>query len=387
MEMESNKIFDILIVGSGLSGAVIARESAEKGKKVLILERRDHTGGNMHDHVNDAGILVHDYGPHTFHTNDQKLINYMCRFAKWQEYRLTCGAKINGQFTPTPFNFATIDTFFSKDKADEIKLALGREYPGKSMVSILKLLDSSITCIREYARFLYDNDYSLYTAKQWGISPTEIDPSVLERVPVRLNYDTGYFEDAYQVMPEISYNDFFHSLLDHPNIMVKLRVDANDDISFKKNKMFFGGEVLQKPVVYTGAIDELFTYKHGRLPYRSLHFEWVIEEKESFQEAPVVAYPQAEEYTRITEYTKLPLQKVGNRTAYAVEFPVDYQKRDSAEPYYPVITAASQEIYMRYREEVLRYPNLYVCGRLGDFRYYNMDQALKRALCVAGEIF
>ena len=381
------KDFDILIVGCGLSGSVIARQSAEKGKRVLVLERREHIGGNMRDHINDAGILVHDYGPHTFHTNDKSLYEYIVRFGEWNDYKLTCGAVIDGRFTPTPFNFTTVDMFFDKKQANEIKKTLKDTYFPKKMVSILELLENSETSIREYAQFLYDKDYSLYTAKQWGISPGEIDPSVLKRVPVRLNYDVGYFEDIYQVMPKDSYNVFFRGLLNHPNIRINTGVDANRYISFDKKNILFKDKIFQKPLVYTGAIDELFQWKYGKLPYRSLYFRWRTEERSSFQDAPVVAYPQAEGYTRITEYTKLPLQQVGNMTTYAVEFPIPYQKKNAVEPYYPVLTKESQEIHKQYMKEASRYQNLYVCGRLGDFKYYNMDQALERALKKADDIF
>lgn len=374
--------YDVIVVGCGLSGAVAARELADRGKKVLILERRNHIGGNMYDYANEDGILVHKYGPHTFHTKNRALYDYMCKYAEWEEYHLTCGAEINGKYTPTPFNFQTIDDFFDPEKAAAIKNAIKTEYPNQDFATVVELLNHKNDLIREYAQFLFDNDYSLYTAKQWGVSPKEIDPSVLKRVPVRFNYNIGYFDDDYQVMPKISFTAFFENLLNHPNIKVQLDTDAKKVISLDEEKqcILVNQKVFSGTVVYTGPIDELFNCKFGKLPYRSLRFEWKTENLKSFQDAPVVAYPQAEGFTRITEYTKLPYQDVGDKTSYAVEYSVQYEEGKTNEPYYPVLTEESQAMYAKYKSEAESYKNLICCGRLGDFKYYNMDQALDRVL-------
>ncbi len=300
---------DVLVVGCGLSGAVIARFLAEeRDKKVVVFERRNHIGGNMYDFRDEAGILVHLYGPHTFHTNEKYLFEYMQRFAGWGEYHLTCGAEINGKFTPTPFNFQTIEDFFSPDEARKIKEEIYREYGERPQATVVEMLESKNCTVRNYAQFLFDNDYKLYTAKQWGISPDAIDVSVLKRVPVEFSYRVGYFHDKYQFMPETSYTDFFNKLLAHKNIEVKLETEALDFISLdtEKRGLFYKGEKWDKPLIYTGAIDELLGGKYGKLPYRSLKFDWKTLGMDSYQSAPVVAYPQAEGYTRITEYKKLP---------------------------------------------------------------------------------
>ncbi len=383
-----NNNFDILVVGCGLTGSVIARELAEKGNKVLIIERRDHIGGNMYDYVNENGVLVQQYGPHIFHTKKRELYNYICKYAEWQNYKLTCGAVINGKYTPTPFNFKTIDDFFDTEKAAKIKDAIKTEYPNQEFAPVLELLNHKNPVIREYAEFLFNNDYAPYTAKQWGIKPEEIDPSVLRRVPVRFNYETGYFDDEFQVMPKTSFTDFFKNILNHPNIEFKLGTDAKSWIELKdeSKEIFVNGEKFEGKVIYTGAIDELFGCKYGKLPYRSLRFEWETENKKSFQDAPVVAYPQEKDFTRITEYTKLPEQDVGEKTVYAVEYPLPYKAGEDNEPYYPVPTEESQTIYEKYRKEADSIPNLLVCGRLGDFKYYNMDNALEVALKIIKNI-
>lgn len=377
---------DCLIVGCGLSGSVIARALAEQGKKVVIWERRNHIGGNMYDYTDSYGLLVQKYGPHTFHTQKKELFDYMCRYEKWEQYQLCCGAVWDNTYTPTPFNFTTIDTFYPKDKAEVLKAKLTKAFEGRRTVTVLEVLQHSDSDIRGYAEFLFEKDYAPYTAKQWGVSPNEIDPSVLKRVPLRFSYDVGYFEDKYQVMPQHSFTYFFENLLDHFNIKVELGIEALDRLSVQNDKIYIDGHETNIIVVYTGALDELFQGIYGKLPYRSLRFEWKHENIESFQEAAVIAYPQEEGFTRITEYSKLPVQK-GKGTTYAVEYPAVYCNGQQTEPYYPVLTEESQRQYAQYQALADRIPNLICCGRLADFKYYNMDQALERALDVCNKKF
>lgn len=377
---------DYLVIGCGLSGSVIARHLAERGKKVTIWERRDHIGGNMFDYVDEHGFLVQKYGPHTFHTKHKELFDYMCRFEKWNDNKLICGAVWDGKYTPTPFNFTTIDTFYPSEQAERLKEKLTQTFAGRETATVVEVLEHPDPDIRAYAEFLFQNDYAPYTAKQWGMSPEQIDPSVLKRVPLRFSYTDGYFDDDYEVMPAHSFTHFFENLLDHPNITVQLGVEALERLEVREDKLFIDGEPVRFPVIYTGALDELFGCVHGRLPYRSLRFEWKHSEADSFQPAPVVAYPQEAGFTRITEYKKLPAQdKPGS--SYAVEYPLPYKEGERLEPYYPVLTADSQKQYELYREAAERVPNLICCGRLADFRYYNMDQALERALTVCRERF
>lgn len=374
-----------LVIGCGLSGAVIARELAEREYNVIVLERRSHIGGNMYDHVDEHGIRVHDYGPHTFHTKKKELFDYICCYSVWDDYKLTCGAEINGICTPTPFNFQTIDDFYDKQRAERIKKAIKEEFPGKETATVVEALESENTFIHEYAQFLFDNDYSLYSAKQWGVSPSEIDSSILRRVPLRFNYDVGYFEDEYQAMPHDGYVAFFNRLLDHGNISVELNVDALQRIRIVENKIVYDGKIIDYPVIYTGPLDELFEHQYGELPYRSLRFKWVYENIDSKQNMPVVAYPQAPDFVRIIEYKKLPFQNVKG-TTYEIEYSLPYMPGTKNEPYYPLLTDESQKLYGKYLKLLQLIPNIYVCGRLGDFKYYNMDQALERALTVCNEI-
>ena len=375
----------VIIVGCGLCGGVIARQCAEAGLDVTILEKRNHIAGNLYDYVDDHGILIHKYGPHTFHTNKKHIYDFIKKFSVWQPYKLECGAVINGICTPTPFNFQTIDDFFSPEKAEIIKNHIKESFDEQKTATVLDLLNHSDPVIREYANFLFDNDYSLYTAKQWGISPSKVDPSILKRVPIRFDYSRGYFDDTYQLMPKISYFEFFKSLLNHPNIHVRLNFNAKQAIKIRNQIIYYNDVVLDCPLVYTGPIDELFDYVKGELPYRSLRFDFIHENIESKQDMPVVAYPQEPSYTRITEYKKLPVQNCQG-TTYAVEYPLQYKSGTDNEPYYPLLTNESMANYSQYLDLSKQFSNLYLCGRLADFKYYNMDQAIEAALMTATQL-
>lgn len=369
-----------IVVGSGIVGAVLAHELAEKGQKVEIWEKRDHIGGNLYDYTDEHGIHVHRYGPHIFHTNSESVWEYVNRFCEFEKYNLVCGAVLDGKCVPTTFDFTSVDTFFP-DEADIIKEHIKSSYGSKTSATVLELLNSQDKYIKKFAQFLYDKDYAPYTAKQWGIAPEEVDKDIFKRVPIMLSYGSGYFTDKYQAMPKTGYMELINNLVDHVNIEVKTKTDALNHISINasNNQLLIDGEETQAFVYYTGPLDELFNCRFGRLPYRSLKFEWKYDEIDSFQEMPVVAYPQAEEYTRITEYKKLPYQNVIG-TTYAVEYPIPYEEGTAVEPYYPVLTDQSKELYRIYRDMAEQIQNLVCCGRLADFKYYNMDQAIEMAL-------
>ncbi|HHV10269.1 MAG TPA: UDP-galactopyranose mutase [Clostridiales bacterium] len=374
---------DCIVIGCGFAGSVIARHLAEKNKKVLIIERRNHIAGNMYDFRDENGILVQKYGPHTFHTTNKKLYDYINRFAEWVPFELKCMTYIDGKFTPTPFNFQTIDDYYTFEEAYLLKKRIKEYYNGQDKTTIVEMLDCEDETIRSYAQFLYDKDYSLYTAKQWGISPKDIDISVLKRVPVRLSYKNGYFDDEYQVMPKISFVNFFENILSHPNIEIRLNTEAKDVLEINTNSKFvkFDGKQVDIPVIYTGALDQLLDYKYGELPYRSLRFEYHTINMTSYQEAPVVAYPQEKEFTRITEYTKLPVQ-MKNITKIAIEYPLQHNLAEKTEPYYPILTDNSIGEFGKYRADLSDIENLFLCGRLADFKYYNMDQILEKAMAM-----
>ena len=366
---------DYIVIGAGLSGSVISRKLAEDGKRVLIIERRPNIGGNLYDEKWPNGVVVQRYGPHTFHTNDIRVAEFVQRFATFNDYRLKCMALLDETLTPSPFNFQTIDQFWSKEKAQELKEKLTSQYPSLK-ATVLELLQHEDPDIRSFASFLFEKDYSLYTSKQWGIGPDEVDPSVLRRVPVEFSYRDEYFRDAFQGVPEHGFTSFIESMLDHPNIEVRLNIDAKEHLRVVGDTIYYD-DLKGATIIYTGELDRLFDYCHGRLPYRSLRFEYETHQG-SYQPVAIVAYPSHEyAFTRITEYTKLPYQNT-QETVIAKEYPLAYD--GSSEPYYPIPTSASEQQYTQYAEKAQKIKNLLLLGRLAEFKYLNMDQAISRAL-------
>ena len=381
--------YDILIVGCGFVGSAAAYLAAKGGKRVLVLERRTHIAGNMYDETDpETGILVQRYGPHSFHTDSERAYDFVTSAGEWYPFTLTARVEMLGKSVPSPFNFTTIETFFEPRKAHAIKKRIIDVYRYAAKTTIVDLLKSDDSLIKEYADFLFENDYRPYTIKQWSIKPEELDISVLSRVPVRFDYIDRYFDDRYQMMPEGGFTVFFEKLLASPLIDVELGCDALLHLAVDKatGHMIFDGEKINIPVVYTGAADELFGCCYGKLSYRSLWFEYRTYDTDSFQDAPGVAHPAAEGYTRITEFTKLPPQDGRGKTIAAYEYPEAYGSEKGKEPYYPVLTAESKKMYERYEGLAKTVENLYLGGRLADFKYYNMDQAVLRALDIYEEI-
>lgn len=370
-----------LIVGSGIVGCVIARELAEKGAHVVVWEKRNHLGGNLYDCTDEHGIHVHLYGPHIFHTNLEKIWEYVNKYCEFKDYDLVCGSVIDGKCVPTSFDFLSVDTFFPQE-AEIIKDHIKETFGNRKSASVLEMLESDDEYVKKFAQFLFDKDYAPYTAKQWGVDPNRIDRKIFNRVPVLFSYGSKYFDDIHQALPVKGYTELIYNLLNHGNITVKTNIDALDYLGIESRRITVENEAKDITIVYTGPLDELFGCCFGKLPYRSLRFKWVYEDKDSYQDMPVVAYPVAVGYTRITEYKKLPYQNIKG-TSYAVEYPVPYKKGENAEPYYPVLTEESQMLYKKYVSLAEKIENLVYCGRLADFKYYNMDNAIQRALCVA----
>lgn len=381
--------YDLIVVGCGFAGSTIAYLAAQKGKRVLIYEKRAHIAGNMYDEFNDEGILVQKYGPHSFHTNKKEVYDFITSIGEWYTYILRARVLIDGRYTPSPFNFKTIDDYYDMEKAEMLKKHLLEYYDNADKVTIVEMLEANDPLIKEYAELLFEKDYRPYTAKQWGIDPNDLDISVLRRVPVRLTYVDRYFDDKWQVMPKGGFTEFFKKMLDNENIHIRLNCDILEHLKLDEinKKILIDGEELNVPLVYTGAIDELFNLKYGKLPYRSLYFDFKTLDIEGYQETPGVAYPMAEGYTRITEYTKIPVQNVKGKTTIAIEYPVPYGSEKGKEAYYPILTNESQRMYKKYEDEVKKYPNLFLCGRLADFKYYNMDDVIQRAFDIFRNIF
>ncbi len=379
--------YDIIIVGSGFAGSTIAYKAAKAGKKVLVIEKRNHIAGNMYDYMDENGLLIQKYGIHSFHTNSEDVYKFIQEIGNWKDYTLKARVIIDGKATPSPFNLKTVDDFFSSAKAEEIKKHMKMVYGEQKKTTIVEMLYSDDEVIREYAEFLFEKDYKPYTVKQWNIEPDELDVSILKRVPVRLDYTDAYFDDKYQLIPENGFTEIFENMLLNPLIEVRTSCDALKLIQIKDNNIYFEGEHVSVPIVYTGAIDELFNYKYGKLPYRSLYFDYQTFNMDSYQETPGVVYPIGKDFTRITEFKKLSFNPPSDVTTVAFEYSVEYESENGKEAYYPVLTEKSNEAYRQYLGLSENISNLYLCGRLADFKYYNMDNVIERALEVYDCIF
>ncbi len=378
--------YDVIIVGSGFAGSILARELAEVGKRILVLEKRAHVAGNMYDEVNKDGILIQRYGPHSFHTNDSEVYEYVTQYCEMKPYRLSYRAIVKGQPVPCPFNFTAIRMLYEAQAAEELIDRLKKQFPGQEKVAIFELLECEDAIIREYAEMLFEEDFRPYTAKQWGMKPENVDPSIIRRVPVLLNERDSYFDDTYECHPVGGYTTIFRRMLDHPLITVEMEIDALPRIQFhdEKGMVSFDGHS-NIHLIYTGAIDELFECRFGPLPYRSLFFEWETHNQDSYQETAIVAHPKDADFTRITEFTKLPIQHVPGKTVIAKEYSFAYDKHAEKgnEPYYPIGGPVNNELRDRYLQLAKQYRNLTTVGRLADYKYYNMEDVVRRALDVA----
>lgn len=381
--------FDILIIGCGFSGAVAARWLADTGKRVLILEKRNHIAGNMFDYIDGNGVLVHKYGPHIFHTNNKKVFDFLRRFSDFFPYEHRVIGKIDGHLVPIPFNFKSADLLFGQEKSEKIKDALKNKFGARERVSVSELLSSEGE-IRSVGEYVFEKVFLHYTAKQWGMPAEQVDKSVLSRVPVVIGDDDRYFSDDFQFMPSNGYTKLFENLLASENITVKLCFDAQNvvKVNAASGTVEVGGVFFSKPIIWTAPADELFGCIYGRLPYRSLYLKTEQFEKTWFQPAAVVNYPNEEEFTRITEFKHMTGQRIDNATTIMKEYPMQYDP-DAAEgniPYYPIVGEKNQKLYEKYAALAAKIPNLHLCGRLAQYRYYNMDAAVAEALSLAEKL-
>ncbi len=352
-----------LIIGAGISGAVLARMLAEKGQKVLLIERRNHIAGNCYDYFDENGICVHKYGPHIFRTDSEAVWQFLSRFSAWHKYSHKVRACIDGKEVPIPFNFTAIDTLFDEQKAKIFKEKLINIYGENKKVPILELKQSKDSALKELAAYIYEKVFYHYTLKQWGFKPEELVGDALARVPVYTSYYDGYFTEKYQAIPAQGYTKIFENLLKHQNIEVRLNTDFKDLKNVKYENLF-----------YSGAIDEFFDYKLGPLPYRSLNFEFKTLNKAQFQSAAVVNYTGKESWTRITEFKHF-LSKESAKTTIAYEYPAAFEIGKN-ERYYPIPKTENEDLYKKYLALAQKEKNIYFIGRLGGYKYYSMQSAV-----------
>ena len=379
--------FDCLVIGAGYAGSVAAREMAERGgRRVLVLERRGHVGGNAYDCLDEHGILIHKYGPHIFHTSERRVFDYLSRFTGWRDYQHRVVANVHGRFLPVPFNLTSLHMAFPEEKAARLEDKLLSAYSANARVTILSLRENTDPELREVADYVYENVFVHYTMKQWGQLPEEIDPATTARVPILLSRDDRYFQDPYQGMPLEGYTPLFQRMLDHPRITVELGVDARERMALEDGVIRLDGEPFAGPVIYTGEVDELFSFRFGHLPYRTLDFDFETLEVDRFQPTATVNYTVSEDYTRITEYKQLTGQVVPGRTTIMKEYSRAYTGSPGEIPYYAVISPENNALYGRYRDLAGGFSNLHLLGRLAEYKYYNMDAIALRALTLCDGI-
>jgi UDP-galactopyranose mutase len=358
-------MYDALIVGAGFAGSVSAQILAQKGFKVLVLEERDHIGGNCYDELVN-GVLVHRYGPHLFHTSDEEVWEFLSQFTKWTSYEHHVKAHIDGLNVPIPFNFNSICKLFEPNKADELIKRLLKYYKLDTKVPILELKKHPDLLLQKLADFVYEKVFLGYTAKQWGLKPEELDSAVTARVPLFIGWDDRYFNDTFQAVPKDGYTKLFENLLNHPNITLKL------SCVFELDAKFDG------VIVYTGMIDRLFNYCHKELSYRSINLEFETVDKKWFQDAPTINFPNNYDFTRITEFKHIHPSN-SPKTVILKEYPTLHVK-GKTEPFYPFFTKEAKEHYLKYVKLAKEHPNLVLLGRLAEYRYYDMDDVVKRVI-------
>lgn len=359
-------MYDYLITGCGFAGSVLAERLAGQGKKVLIVDKRNHIGGNAYDYYNEDGILVHQYGPHIFHTNSEEVFKYLSKFTGWRPYEHRVLGSVDGQLVPIPINLTTINKLYGKNlTSDEVVDFLASKAEARKPV-----LTSEDVVINAVGKELYEKFFRGYTRKQWDLDPSELDASVTARVPTRTNSDDRYFTDTFQAMPKNGYTEMFRKMLSHPNIHIMLNTNFRDIVDL----------IPHRKLIYTGPIDGYFDFRFGKLPYRSIDFRFETLDQDQYQDTGTVNYPTSNLYTRITEFKHLTGQ-VHHKTAIVYEYPTS-----EGDPYYPIPRKENQEIYNRYKKLAEETPDVYFTGRLGTYKYYNMDQVVAQSLALFRKI-
>ncbi len=356
-------MYDYLIVGAGLAGAVLAeRLATQQGKKVLIVDKRNHIGGNTYDYYNEDGILVHKYGPHIFHTNSADVFNYLSRFTAWRPYEHKVLASVDGILVPIPINLNTINSLYGTNlNSSQVDEFLKSKAEPRD-----RIITSEDVVVSKIGRELYEKFFKGYTIKQWGLDPSDLDASVAARIPTRNNRDDRYFTDTFQAMPLHGYTKLFENMLSHPNISIMLNTDYKD----------LEDVIPYRDMIYTGPVDYYFDYCYGKLPYRSLEFRFETIEAPVHQATGTVNYPNEHLYTRTTEFKYLTGQKHA-KTTIVYEYP-----KENGDPYYPVPRKENAALYKKYQLLAEGLQNVYFTGRLGTYKYYNMDQVVAQSLAL-----
>lgn len=381
-------LYDVIVIGAGYAGATCARRLAETcGLRVAVLERRNHIAGNAYDCLDNAGVLIHKYGPHIYHTFNDRVHQFLSRFTEWTNYQHKVLANIHGTLMPVPFNHTSLKLAFGEEHGEHLYEKLVATFGENKKVPIMELREKNDAELVEVADYVYENVFLHYTMKQWGKTPDQIDPSVTGRVPVFIGDDDRYFPQApHQGMPVDGYTRMFERMLDHDLIDVFLEVDARDLLGFSADGITvrerpYGGEI-----IYTGPLDELFDYDLGALPYRTLDMVFETLDQDQFQPVGTVNYTTSEDFTRITEFKNMTGQVVPGKTTIMREYSKAFEPGSGQTPYYAIIEDETQALYRRYRERVEGLLNFHPVGRLAEYRYYDMDAVCASALELSDEI-
>lgn len=372
-------MFDVIIIGAGFAGAVMAeRLATQSNKNVLIIEQREHIGGNCFDEKNDYNILIHKYGPHLFHTDSEKVWRYLSQFTDWQIYHHHVMAMIDGQIVPIPFNLNTLHKLFPKSLAKKFESALLNRYEYNKKIPISELVQVEDSDLKFLAEYINEKIFLHYTEKQWGISANSINSAVTARVPIFVGRDDRYFNDRFQAVPSKGYTEIFRRMLNHKNIKLLLNTNFHDVMKLENGKFYFLDSEFHGKIIYTGQLDLLFDNKFGELEYRSLDMKFETLPQENYQPAATVNYPNNYEFTRITEFKKV--HPVESRyTTILKEYPQKYIRGKNT-PYYPLFNDENKLRHEKYLAESRKIENLIVLGRLAEYKYFDMDDIILHAL-------
>ncbi len=369
-----------IIVGSGFSGSTMARLIAEKlDEKVVVVDKKDHIAGNSYDYRDENGIMIHKYGSHIFHTNNEKVWSFLKQFTDFNTYMHEVVGILDGIEAQIPFNFTTLYQIFPETLAKRLEEKLLKKFEYNKKVPILEFQKQDDEDLKFLAEYVYEKIFLNYTTKQWGVSPKDVDGAVTARVPVYLSKDNRYFQDKYQGIPLEGYTKVVEKMLDYPNIEVILNKDFAE---FKKENSDL---VKNARIFYTGSIDEFFDYKFGKLPYRSVNFKFETHNREFYQTHACINYPNNYDFTRIHEY-KHYLNDKSEKTVIAKEYS-EFFELGKNERYYPIASEENAKLYQKYLDEAKNLKDVYFFGRLGDYKYYNMDLAVARAIELFEEVF
>lgn len=369
-----------IIVGSGFSGSTMARLIAEKlDEKVVVVDKKDHIAGNSYDYRDENGIMIHKYGSHIFHTNNEKVWTFLKQFTDFNTYMHEVVGILDGIEAQIPFNFNTLYQVFPETLAKRLEEKLLKKFEYNKKVPILEFQKQDDEDLKFLAEYVYEKIFLNYTTKQWGVSPKDVDGAVTARVPVYLSKDNRYFQDKYQGIPLEGYTKVVEKMLDHPNIEVVLNKD------FAEYKKENSDLIKNARIFYTGSIDEFFDYKFGKLPYRSVNFKFETHNREFYQTHACINYPNNYDFTRIHEY-KHYLNDKSEKTVIAKEYS-EFFELGKNERYYPIASEENAKLYQKYLDEAKNLKDVYFFGRLGDYKYYNMDLAVARAIELFEEVF